>query len=757
MASRQSTRKFKGLAPNLQACGGIPDCLVITDAAISASGTTLTSASNPFSANRVGNVVCVNGAGAAGAALVTTIASFTSAGSVKVTAAASTTVTGAVAVFGTDNKAAFAAFRSTCMSAKRKYWIPSGVYLTTDPTEFEGASIEIVGEAKDNVASSVIVYVGTGAAVHIHPPVGTYYCYAANMHKVAVACFGGAASAIKCENLSQADFVKVGINQEYGAHSTVGWDLINPNILKFERPITQLCGTAFKVSSTGFPDSATNLHIHGGNIYENDTVFDFQANVVALTVDGLCHFEHFTDFMKCNRTVGAVDLQINSLTVDNCEITASTGGYTSKLINFTVPGVTTLIAKTIRFTNNWVFFGSAADNPFYFDVAGTAAAEIDLIVESNDFGNIDTSLIHAPATGINVFYGKNSKRFGSDFTPLSVGSTATLYAPVYGGDALTTANRVPFVSAPQKLSADAGLAYYGTAGSKTFEVVSDNATDGQFRVGVGGASRVLAISIPTSAYTAVVKLLGALGAVAVNGSMTVGSDEQPTVTLFVHNNTAGGHTQLQVKGNAADGALNAIVNILTSASAAAMQILGNGVVLLPLVSAGRPARIGGSGEITTGPTSVTSSTDVDVSGLTDGALVKRSGSVLASATAFTASRMVVTDGSGNLVAHTAQTASRPMATASDGLPTTTSYTDIYNNIKPDIDADFVSVTELTTNVYNKSEVDGLIADLQSQIDAKVSDVVYSAHTHTIGDHTHGGVTTGGDSTASAGAGSTSGP
>ncbi len=69
----------------------------INDAAITATDQTLTSASNLFMAAMVGRFVHVEGAGTAGATLVTTIASFTSPGSVELTAPAITTVSGAVA------------------------------------------------------------------------------------------------------------------------------------------------------------------------------------------------------------------------------------------------------------------------------------------------------------------------------------------------------------------------------------------------------------------------------------------------------------------------------------------------------------------------------------------------------------------------------------------------------------------------------------------------------------------------------------
>lgn len=71
----------------------------IDDAAITATETTLTSASDPWTNDDAGRVIIVRGAGAGGADLRTTIASVTAAGEVELADAASTTVTGAKAIW----------------------------------------------------------------------------------------------------------------------------------------------------------------------------------------------------------------------------------------------------------------------------------------------------------------------------------------------------------------------------------------------------------------------------------------------------------------------------------------------------------------------------------------------------------------------------------------------------------------------------------------------------------------------------------
>jgi len=76
-----------------------------TDGAMTSSSTTLTaSTSHPFTAQDVGKTITVLGAGVSGAALTTTIATFTDASHVVLSTAAGTTVSGASFNFGTAQR-----------------------------------------------------------------------------------------------------------------------------------------------------------------------------------------------------------------------------------------------------------------------------------------------------------------------------------------------------------------------------------------------------------------------------------------------------------------------------------------------------------------------------------------------------------------------------------------------------------------------------------------------------------------------------
>lgn len=71
----------------------------INDGAITSGAAVLTSASNPFASTDAGRAIIVRGAGASGADLVTTILTYTNAGSVTLNTNASATVTGAAVIW----------------------------------------------------------------------------------------------------------------------------------------------------------------------------------------------------------------------------------------------------------------------------------------------------------------------------------------------------------------------------------------------------------------------------------------------------------------------------------------------------------------------------------------------------------------------------------------------------------------------------------------------------------------------------------
>lgn len=153
------TQVFNVMAPPYNATG---NAVQVSDGAMTASSATLAcTTSTPFTSAAAGRTVVVQGAGASGADLVTTISSYTDTGHVTLAASASTTVSATVVTFGSDDTSACNAAMSAVIAAQGgSLYFPPGGYLTT-------ASIAGV-----NVHNGVQVF-GEGLASCIFPT-GSY-------------------------------------------------------------------------------------------------------------------------------------------------------------------------------------------------------------------------------------------------------------------------------------------------------------------------------------------------------------------------------------------------------------------------------------------------------------------------------------------------------------------------------------------------------------------------------------------------------
>lgn len=114
----------------------------ISDAAITASAATLTSASALWTSADAGRAIVVRGAGAAGADLVTTILTYNSAGNVTLAANAGTTVTGAEAAWDA---------RAADTMASHSPWTDQHAYSNANRPAWTGGSVS--GGSVDNSGS----------------------------------------------------------------------------------------------------------------------------------------------------------------------------------------------------------------------------------------------------------------------------------------------------------------------------------------------------------------------------------------------------------------------------------------------------------------------------------------------------------------------------------------------------------------------------------------------------------------------------
>jgi hypothetical protein len=159
-----------------EAYGAVADGETISNGTTVATDATLTSASNPWVAADVGKTIRVRGAGAAGADHFTTIASFTSAGSIEMTDVAVTSVAGtAVVDWGTDNTTALKAMLDACKAAGGGVCqLSTGVYMVTANlglTSATGVTVRGMGMGASTIKDLRADEVGAGSGA----PTGAYY------------------------------------------------------------------------------------------------------------------------------------------------------------------------------------------------------------------------------------------------------------------------------------------------------------------------------------------------------------------------------------------------------------------------------------------------------------------------------------------------------------------------------------------------------------------------------------------------------
>jgi hypothetical protein len=139
---------------NSVAYGAVGDAKFTFTASITTGTKNLTDSSNPYVVGDVGKTVCIAGAGAAGAVLVSTITNYVSAGAVTIATNASATVANANIQWGTDNTTAF----NSAIAALTKggvLYTPPGIYLATSINATGKSSIRFCGAVQgvNNVTS----------------------------------------------------------------------------------------------------------------------------------------------------------------------------------------------------------------------------------------------------------------------------------------------------------------------------------------------------------------------------------------------------------------------------------------------------------------------------------------------------------------------------------------------------------------------------------------------------------------------------
>lgn len=179
-------------------------------------------------------------------------------------------------------------------------------------------------------------------------------------------------------------------------------------------------------------------------------------------------------------------------------------------------------------------------------------------------------------------------------------------------------------------------------------------------------------------------------------------------------------------------------NVEANGNITASSTVQGANVIVTDTTGSQPARLDSSKRVKGGKIALTDANDISLGSIPDGSLLQRSGNVVGGASALTANRVVATIGTGGaLSVLAAMTSGNPVVGAGDGTITSATWTDVYNNIKASIQADFPDFAYLALNYVTAAD--------------------YGAHTHSISDHTHGGVTAGAASTSAGGSGTTGTP
>lgn len=148
----------------LTSVGAVADARELRDVAIAASTNLLTSPSAPFAAEDVGKPIVIGGAGASGAKLKTTIASFVTATEVTLADSAATTVVDSGAAYGTDCGPALGAALDALGASRGGTLVIDGLFFLATPVdksfggETAGIWARVIGTGTDSA-----IWIGTDA------------------------------------------------------------------------------------------------------------------------------------------------------------------------------------------------------------------------------------------------------------------------------------------------------------------------------------------------------------------------------------------------------------------------------------------------------------------------------------------------------------------------------------------------------------------------------------------------------------------
>ncbi len=150
---------------SLSSLGAVADVREISDAAMAASSTSLSSATADFTAGDVGKTIVVGGAGASGTKLVATVSSVQSATAVTLSAPAATAVSDKGAAWGTDCSTALAAGLAAISAARGGVLEVDGLFLLANPVSCSfGGETDVIHATIRGTGSDSALWIATAAS-----------------------------------------------------------------------------------------------------------------------------------------------------------------------------------------------------------------------------------------------------------------------------------------------------------------------------------------------------------------------------------------------------------------------------------------------------------------------------------------------------------------------------------------------------------------------------------------------------------------
>ena len=441
--------------------GATGDGIRLVDGAVTSGTPDFTSASASFVSGDVGKTLIVEGAGAAGVVLVTTIQAFVSGTAVTLAINASTTITGNKYSYGTDDSTALQAAIDT---GTLGIFFPDGIYMSNTELTCSTAGQNFYGSSA-NMQSDL----APRASIQFGQNGNCFLVTASGCHFSGLHIFGtrlGSDVAIKSAKTSNTDDMDLSVTDCFIEEVTKGILQVGRGLLCNDNLFSQLNGAGAACISISWPTSGVvatglsalpegfrawriqNNRAHASSILVQTTGVDrddFHGAIISgnLMDTGDRLFEggirssiisnNVSEF--ANKAIIYIDLGGGDMTICGNVLAGHDGDATespSAAIHFdtnSVPDRVTIANNLIQFIDlHGIRFVPAANR---ISIIGNIIDEVNQDASTGTCIKIETSLTNSVITG-NVFKPENSTNI------IGAGSATLTRVSIIGNSALTT-------------------------------------------------------------------------------------------------------------------------------------------------------------------------------------------------------------------------------------------------------------------------------------------------------------------------------